>query len=166
MSYSIIGRMNKSSDFSKKDISQISTYQSGIVQASAHRILNRVTSDFLLQFGLTSMQWFIIGHIHDAGDGGLRISDLMRKVSTTLPYITNIVSLLESKGMVRKITHSGDSRIKLVSIAPNYRDTVEEIENGLREHLRQTLYHKDRISREELNDYIAVLYKIVRGGSI
>lgn len=154
----------KSSNFVKMDISQITTYQSGVVQASAHRIISRVISDFLLQYGLSSMQWFIIGHIYDAGNSGIRLSDLNRRVHTTLPYITNTINLLESKGIVKKVSHSGDSRIKLVSIHDDYRSTVEEIESGLREHMRQKLYREDGIGRDELSDYIAVLYKIVQNG--
>lgn len=153
-----------STNNSKKDISQVTTYQSGIIQASAHRVLNRVTTDYLLQYGLTSMQWFIVGSIYDAGAAGLRISDLMRRVQTTLPYITNTVTLLESKGIVQKISHTGDSRIKLVSIPADKRPMVEEIETGLREHLRATLYHTDNITRDELQDYISVIYKIANRG--
>lgn len=154
----------ESSNFVKKDISQITTYQSGIAQASAHRIISRIISDFLLQYGLSSMQWFIVGHIYDAGSSGVRLSDLNRRVQTTLPYITNTINLLESKGIVKKVSHSGDSRIKLVSIHESYRPTVEEIEQSLRTHMRQKLYREDGISRDELNDYIAVLYKIVQNG--
>ena len=143
------------------DISQIATYQSGIAQASAHRIINRVVSDYLLQYGLTAMQWFVIGLVYDAGENGIRLSDLMRKLGTTLPYITNTIALLESKEMVKKVSHSGDSRIKLVSIDPNYVEEVALIETGLREHLRETLYREDGIDREELQAYIGVLYKIV-----
>ena len=151
---------------SNKDISQIATYQSGIAQASAHRILNRITSDFLLQYGLTTMQWFVVGVVYDAGENGIRLSDLMRKLGTTLPYITNTIALLESKGMIKKVSHTGDSRIKLVSIQPDYLEEVKLIEDGLRAHIRQTLYHKDGISRDELQAYIAVLYKIVNNASI
>lgn len=153
--------MSKSSNSPQKDIAEISTYQSGIAQASAHRAINRVVSDYLLQYGLTSMQWFILGHINDAGEGGLRISDVMTKVRTTLPYITNTIALLESKGMVRKVTHSGDSRIKLVSIDPEFAPNIDVIENDLREYLRVKLYEQSGISRDELNVYITVLYKIM-----
>lgn len=153
--------MVKSTDFSKIDISQITTYQSGIVQAAAHRAINRAVSDYLLQYGLTSMQWFTLGAIYDGGEAGMRLSDLMRKLDTTLPYITNSVALLESKGFVRKVSHAGDSRIKLVSITPKHRKTMESIEQGLRQHLRQVLYRDDNITRDELQDYITVLYKIV-----
>lgn len=150
-----------SSNFSKKDISQITTYQTGVAEAAAHRLVNRIKTDFLLAYGLTPMQWFTIGYIYDAGETGCRLSDLARALDTTLPYITNVVTLLESKGLVRKVAHSGDSRIKLVSIVPAHYSTVEEIETGLRERLRETLYREDNISRDELQAYIDVLYKII-----
>ena len=152
----------KSRDFFKLDISQITTYQSGIAQASAHRIINRTVTDFLFQYGITSMQWFILGIIYDAGDQGLRMSDLMRKIHTTLPYITNTITLLESKQMVKKISHAGDSRVKLISIPNEFKPEIVEIETRLREHLRKTLYSEDGISRQELSNYISVLYKIVQ----
>lgn len=158
--------MPKSTNSQQVDISQIATYQSGIAQASAHRIINRVVSDYLLKHGLTAMQWFAIGTIYDAGSEGIRLSDLSRKLSTTLPFVTNLVSLLESKGMVRKVAHAGDSRIKLVSVTPKYRRTVDTIERELREHMRTTLYADDGISRDELQAYITVLYKIIRKSSM
>lgn len=151
----------KSSNFSEKDLSQITTYQSGIAQASAHRLINRTVTDFLLAYGLSPMQWFAIGMIYDASPDGARLSDLAKTLDTTLPYITNTVTLLESKGIVKKLTHTGDSRIKLVSIVADKEAMIQEIESGLRERLRNELYHEDNISREELAAYIHVLYKIL-----
>ncbi len=156
--------MPLSTSSAEKDLSQITTYQSGVIQAAAHRVLNRVVSDFLLQYDLTAMQWFIIGHIYDRGDAGLRMTDLTKLLDTSLPYTTNTINLLESKEIVRKKIHQKDSRTKLVSITPSYRSTVEEIEIGLREQMREQLYKSNRISREELQAYIDVLYKIVRAG--
>ncbi len=154
--------MAKSTEFYEKDISQITTYQSGIAQASAHRVINRIVSDFLLRYDMTAMQWFTIGAVLDAGKNGIRLSDLTRRLDTTLPYVTNIINLLESKSMVNKIGHAGDSRIKLVSINPDFLPTVHEIEIELRAHLREVLYRDDHISRDELQAYISVLYKIAR----
>src|SRR6476469_2621399 len=153
--------MPTSSESPQNDISQITTYQSGITQAAAHRAINRIVSDYLLEHGLTAMQWFTIGTVYDAGDKGIRLSDLMRKLHTTLPFVTNIIAMLESKGIVQKVAHAGDSRIKLVSVTPSYRSTVQQIEEELRARMRETLYRDDGISREELQDYITVLYKIV-----
>ncbi len=151
-----------STDFSKTDISQISTYQSGVAQAAAHRLINRTVTDYLLAYGLTPMQWFALGFIYDAGEAGIRLSDLARAIDTTLPYVTNTVALLESKGLVNKHLHKGDSRIKLVSVSKHYIATIEEIEEGLRERLRMELYNENRITRDELQAYIHVLYKIIQ----
>ena len=154
--------MPTSTNSSNIDIAQIATYQSGIIQASAHRIINRLVSDYLLRHGLTAMQWFAIGTIYDAGEQGVRLSDLNRKLSTTLPYVTNMVTLLESKGAILKIAHGGDSRIKLVKINPSYISTVMQIESELRDHMHVNLYTVDGVTRDELSSYITVLYKIVQ----
>jgi len=152
--------MNKSNSFSNKDIGQISTYQSGVAQASAHRVINRVVSDYLISYDLTAMQWFIIGYIFDAGQAGMQLGELSRIIGTTLPYTTNTINLLESKGIVNKKVHGQDSRVKLVTIDPKHYEMVEEIETGLREELRRVLYSRDNISREDLQAYIRVLYQI------
>lgn len=153
--------MVKSTNFSKKDISQITTYQSGVAQAAAHRLINRVVTDFLLAYSLTPMQWFAIGFIYDSGSDGVRPSDLAKALDTTLPYITTTLSTLDARGIIAKQTHPRDSRIKLISVVPSYRKTVAEIETGLRTRMRDELYAEDKISRQELSAYIRVLYKIL-----
>jgi DNA-binding MarR family transcriptional regulator len=152
--------MNKSNSFSDNNMSAISTYQSGIAQATAHRITSRIVSDYLIRYDLTAMQWFIIGYIYDAGSIGLTMTDLGRVIGTTLPYTTNTINLLESKGIINKKVHETDSRTKIVTVNPSYLEVVQEIEAGLRDELRDNLYGQNHISREELQAYITVLYKI------
>lgn len=146
----------------EKDIAQITTYESGIMQSTAHRVLGRIKSEYLSQYGLTSMQWFTIGLIYDAGEKGLRLNTLMKTLDTTMPYITNVVNNLELKGVLHKISDTKDSRVKLAVLNPKYRATVKEIESGLRKELRTKLYSQDHINREELATYVAVLYKIAQ----
>lgn len=145
-----------------QDISHITTYESGVMQATAHRVLARIKSDYLSQYELTSTQWFVIGYVYQAGTTGIRLNDLMKILDTTMPFITNIVNLLVSKKILFKTSSSEDSRIKFAHLNPKYESTVEEIESGLREELRIRLYREDHISREELATYIAVLYKIAQ----
>lgn len=144
----------------KKDISHITTYESGIMQSTAHRVLGRIKSDFLSQYNLTSMQWFVIGLVYEAGEKGIRLSELMKVLDTTMPYITNVINNLEAKGILHKVSDTNDSRVKLAILNPKYKKTVEEIELGLRDELRLKLYREDNINREELSTYISVLYKI------
>ncbi len=152
--------MEKSIKASETGIDQITTYQSGIIQAAAHRSITRIVSDYLQRYDLTAMQWFIIGYIFDHGTSGIRLTDLTNVLHTTLPYTTTIITLLESKGIIMKRAHSSDNRTKLVSIAPSYYTTIEKIEAGLRQELRAKLYKNSHISRQELQTYITVLYKI------
>lgn len=146
----------------KKDISQITTYQSGVMQSTAHRILGRIKTEFLSQYNLTSMQWFVIGYAYDSGDAGIKLNDLMKTLDTTMPFITTIVNTLEAKGILHKVSDLHDSRVKIAILNQAYKSTVEEIEDGLREELRVRLYREDRIGRDELSTYIAVLYKIAQ----
>ncbi|RWZ78287.1 MAG: MarR family transcriptional regulator [Candidatus Microsaccharimonas sossegonensis] len=163
--YGMIGKMNKTNNYHQKDLAQITTYQSGIAQASAHRIINRVVSDYLLRYDLSAMQWCIIGYIHDAGDTGVTLTELGRVLGTSFPYTTNVITLLESKGVISKKVHVKDSRIKLVTVNKEYEGVVDDIEAGLRDELRKSLYNTDNISREELQTYIRVLYKIIAAGN-
>ncbi|QHN43221.1 hypothetical protein GII36_05225 [Candidatus Mycosynbacter amalyticus] len=149
-----------------EDISQITTYESGIMQSAAHRILGRIESEYLAQYNLTSMQWFAVGIVRDAGERGIGLSDLMRTLDTTMPYITTLVATLEAKGILHKISDTSDSRVKLAVLNPKYRKTVDKIELGLRDELRLKLYREDHITREELSSYIAVLYKIVQASKL
>jgi len=156
----MISEMNESSQFVEPNMSYVSTYQSGIAQATAHRVINRTVSDYLVRYDLTAMQWFIIGYINDGGTTGITLTELARTIGTTLPYTTNTINLLESKGIVNKRALETDNRTKIVTLNPSYKEMVDEIEAGLRDELRDTLYSTDHISREELQTYITVLYKI------
>lgn len=144
----------------KKDISRISTYESGVMQSTAHRLTMRVKSDYLAQYDLTPSQWFVIGHVYDAGSEGIRLNDLRVIIDSSMPFITNLVNNLEAKGVLHKVSNTKDSRVKIAKLNPKYRKLVEEIETGLREKLRQELYGNDNITREELSTYISVIYKI------
>jgi DNA-binding MarR family transcriptional regulator len=144
----------------KKDISHITTYESGVVQSSAHRLTMKIKTDYLSQYDITTMQWFVIGFTYDAGDQGIRLNDLMKALDTTMPFITNTVNVLELKGILQKVSDLNDSRVKIAKLNPGYRSQVEEIETGLRDKLRTELYTQDNITRDELQTYISVLYKI------
>ncbi|MDB5183446.1 MAG: Transcriptional regulator, MarR family [Candidatus Saccharibacteria bacterium] len=145
-----------------RDISQISTYESGVMQATANRILGRINADFLSNYDLTPSQWFVIGYCYDAGSTGIALSELMRLLDTSMPHITNTVNMLESKGILHKLTNPGDNRVKIAKLHPKYKKTADEIEKGLREELRTQLYSAGNITRQELSDYITVLHKLTQ----
>ena len=141
-----------------KNIRDITTYEAGVVQAHAHRQLQKYCDEALVQFGITKMQWLVVGTIFEAGTNGIRISDLAQKLGTTLPYLTNTVNLLESKHIVTRKDHGDDSRAKLVTVNKSFRPKCAEIEQTLRKALRQTIYAD--IDPKDFETYIRVLYKL------
>lgn len=136
----------------------ITTYQSGVVQSSAFRALKKHTAQLLKEHDMTTMQWFIVGTIYDAGPVGIRLTDLATKLDTGLPFLTNTLNLLESKGMVQRLSHANDNRSRMVSVTPAFKKKCPGIERDLRNKLRKSLYLS--ITPEELSTYIAVLHKL------
>lgn len=139
-------------------LANITTYQAGIIQASANRQLQKFSDNVLGQFGITKMQWLVIGTVLDAGPKGERISDLAKKLGTTLPYLTNTVNLLESKHMLVRKSNNSDARAKLVVVEKKFRPKCAVIEKSLRDALRKSVYTD--VTQKDFETYIKVLYKL------
>ncbi len=112
----------------------------------------------LKEYDLTSMQWFILGTIYDAGDDGVQLTLLASKLQTGLPFVTNTVNMLESKHMVVRIGSLKDSRIKNVSTTSEFKDICIKIEQSLRHKMRQSIYA--HITPADLEIYIKVMYQL------
>ena len=148
-----------SDDFTPTEsLVNIPTYKAGVVQSAAYRLLKRFTEECVAEHGITTMQWFIIGTIYDAGKTGIGVTALSKAVDTNVPYITNTLNLLEQKGAIERTVRDGDNRAKIVTIAPSYQATVLVIERELRQKMRESIY--SNVTPAELRTYIAVLYKL------
>jgi DNA-binding MarR family transcriptional regulator len=142
----------------KGNISNITTYQAGILQSVVNRTLQKHSDTILRKYGLTKMHWLILGSILDAQNKGVRITDLAKTLGTTLPYLTTTINLLESKGMVARANHETDSRAKLVVIDPAFAERCQEIESAMRTALRKTIYAN--VDPEDFHTYMKVLYQL------
>lgn len=142
----------------KGELSKITTYQAGAVQASMHRKLQRESDRILKPFGISKMHWMIIGHVLDAGKTGIRISDLSSALGTTIPYITTAINLLESKGFLLRKGNAKDGRSKLITINPQMVSKCHEIETTLRQALRKTVY--SNVDPADFHIYVKVMYEL------
>lgn len=140
------------------DLSKITTYQAGAIQAYINRKFQKVSDDALQPFGITKMQWMIIGFVMDAGPNGTRLSDLAGRLGTTLGYLTNSVNLLESRGMLSRIDNYKDTRSKMIVVNSSYINTCQQIEDTLRKSLRRIIY--DKIDPDEFKVYLKVMQKL------
>jgi DNA-binding MarR family transcriptional regulator len=152
--------MSKSSNQSHAtgDLSNITTYQAGVVQASAHRNLQKLCDEFLRPYGITKMQWLIIGTVLDAGKSGMRLTDLAEIVGTTLSYLTTAVNLLESKDILIRSISKGDNRSKTIRLNPKFTPISSQIESELRDKLRETIYAD--IDPDEFRTYMKILFRL------
>jgi DNA-binding MarR family transcriptional regulator len=116
----------------------------------------------LKPYGISKMQWLIIGTVLDAGPGGVRITDLAERLGTTMPYMTTSVKLLELKGMLVRTGDKRDSRAKLVTVDRRFVPQCEVIERTLRDSLRRTIYRD--VDPAEFRIYLKVLFQLSRLG--
>lgn len=148
--------MNKS----RKNItlSEITTYQAGLAQSMMHRNIQKVSSEILKPYGITKMQWTIIGAVLDAGKDGIRMSDLAKVIGVTIPYLTNTLQILESKEYLVSKSSSEDKRSRIVYSNSSKAKQYEAIEQSLREGLREIIY--SRVDYDEFQTYMHVLLKL------
>lgn len=137
---------------------EVTTYQAGVAQAAAHRMLQKYCDAILKPYGITKMQWLIIGTVLDAGAAGIRISNLAATLGTTMPYMTTSVNMLELKGILDRSDNKRDSRSKLVTVTDSFAAQCDVIERTLREGLRKTIYAN--IDPAEFRIYMKVLFQL------
>jgi DNA-binding MarR family transcriptional regulator len=136
----------------------IPTYQAGVAQSTAYRLLKKFTEENLKPYDLSMMQCFIVGTIHDAGQGGITVTNLSKVVDTNVPYITNTLNLLASKGIIERNSRDDDNRSRQITINPEFEETFCDIEHKLRQQMKQVLYAN--LTQRELETYVHVLYKL------
>lgn len=141
------------------NLRHITTYQSGVIQSNAQRILKLHTDSLLHEFGLTTTHWFIVGTVYDAMPNGITVTKLAKKLGTGVPFLTNTVNLLESKQILLRVQSEDDIRSKKVTVHPDFVSECPRIESALRNKMRNSLYK--HIAPEDLTTYIKVLYQIV-----
>ncbi|MBA3757958.1 MarR family transcriptional regulator [Candidatus Saccharibacteria bacterium] len=139
------------------ELSEITTYQAGMYQARSFRALKQLKNRILEPYGLTMMQWLVLGLIKDAGKTGVRTTTLAEQLDTTQAFITNTVNLLEVKKLVSRRTDAKDSRAHSIIFNKKHEKMVAKIEQELRHELRNTIYKK--VTPEELKIYMKVIVK-------
>lgn len=141
-------------------LTDITTYQTTLTQARAHRALKTKLSYFLRPHNLTMMQWAIVGSLHGAGQTGMRVSDLAQQLDTSLAFVTTTLNVLEAKGIVSRSSHAQDNRAKIVRLTDNFRPQVDTIEKEVSTQLQEWLV--PAIGLDKLEVYLSVIDKIAR----
>jgi DNA-binding MarR family transcriptional regulator len=81
-------------------------------------------------FGISGSQWGILRNLHraeEAGEDGLRLTDLSQRLLIRPPSVTGVVARLEQAGLVIRKSIPDDLRAKRVALTAKGRATVERV---------------------------------------
>jgi DNA-binding MarR family transcriptional regulator len=143
-----------------RSLQELKTYHIGVVESAAHRALRQHKDKLLRTYGITGIEWYMIGTVADAGKQGIRATDLAATLGTTMGFLTKTVNLLEAKNILHRKANAKDARSNYIVLNRSYIKTLNEIEEALRTELRQSIY--SLVTKQELETYIKVLERFAR----
>jgi DNA-binding MarR family transcriptional regulator len=155
--YGILWDMSESNHFlTDLDLSKVTTYQAGIMQSTVHRLISKDIGNSLKKYNLTMMEWFAFGFIYDRQP--VRVSELSKHLDFTMPYATNLINSLQTKGFVTRSDDSVDNRNKPLELTAVALGQYEAIERDVRDSLRESVY--SRVLPDDFQIYVKVLFEL------
>lgn len=137
-------------------VSNRTTYRVGLLQAKAYRILKRRTTELLSHEGLSTIEWALLGLLHD--EGSLGSSAIARMLLVEQPFVTVMTAKLIKLGFVERSRDPDDARAKRYALTRAGSAFVEKTEQQLRDGVRGLF---SGASARDIAGYIAVLETIV-----
>ena len=137
--------------------SALTTYNLGLLQAKAYRILKNKTSELLLTYNISTIDWALIGLLLDKKEG-LRFSEAALALGVEAPFVTVIVDILEEKKIVSRHSSLTDKRSKTIALTVNGKSLALKIEHYLK---KETKFLVVGVSISELIAYRKVLKAII-----
>lgn len=143
----------------KRTLSKSRTYEIGMAYMVHARKLGLLRQNVLLEYNLSSIEWFVLGTVYDARNtGGIRVTDLATRFDVKSTYITAIVNSLKLKGLVSSYTDNNDARVRLIITTSKGMQEVPVIDKKIRDQLEPLLVGK--IEDKELDSYLHTLKRL------
>jgi DNA-binding MarR family transcriptional regulator len=139
------------------NLRSITTYRAGMLQTAATKALREHCTDILTPYGITKLEWLVIGAALDAGKKGISLKELACQMDISVAKLNSMVNSLQERGKV--LSRAGTSLPqRVVLLHPAFAPDCAEIERSLRTALRQSIYGK--VSPLEFRIYLKVLYQL------
>ena len=110
----------------------LTTYQIGVLVARTHRELKAHTDAVLAPYELTSVDWAILGLLHDDQGAGMKLIDLSEELGVEAPFVTLRTKRLQVRELIEVKSGADDKRERLATITPLGTKLVTIIEPILR----------------------------------
>lgn len=133
------------------------TYNAGLLQAKAFRILKNHTNSVLEPHDISSTEWGILGLLIN-DKKGMMLNDVARELGVKAPYITKSMTVLIAKGYVVYQHDDTDARVKIATITKSGEQFVKKIEPKIANVFKKTF---SKVSYRNLAGYIVTLHQIV-----
>lgn len=136
----------------------LTTYKTGLLQAKAYRILKQRTQQTLEPYGISSLDWALLGVLSEHGDG-FKLIELASLLGVEASFATVMIDVLEKKKLVHRAQSLKDKRAKIITLSKKGHALVPVIEKDLRENMKDLLRGT---SLPSIHGYMSVLNTIVR----
>ncbi len=137
----------------------LTTYNMGLVQAKAYRILQQRTNAILEPHNITAIDWALLGLLHEAGSKGLRFAEVADSLGVEPPFVTSLVDGLKNKKHIDLVGLDADRRVKILVITAEGNKFVNKTEKMLRVKMR---YLMKGIDIKDILTYRRVLLGIAK----
>jgi DNA-binding MarR family transcriptional regulator len=137
------------------------TYQVGLLQTKAYRVLKQHTAKVLAEFDVSTIEWAFLGLLHDAPQG-MRLNVVAQELGVEAPFVTQMTTKLKKTGYFEHSEDPEDSRAKIIMLTKKGRDFVTMAEKHLR---TETKVLFEGVSGSDLLTYITVLDTIIKNSA-
>lgn len=134
-----------------------SSYQAGLVQAKAFRVLKKRTNDALRRFNLSATEWGVLGVLVEQRRS-MTFKEVASEVGVKAPVVTKSIKHLCDLGHVTVNRSRNDTRVKHVAITPAGRHFIKATEPIV---MKEVLKTFRGISKRNLLGYVMTLSAII-----
>lgn len=135
----------------------LTTYNTGLLQAKAYRILKDRTSLFLKEYGLTTLDWATLGILMNNKESCQPkvIADIL---GVEKPYVTVLINKLMKLDLIAEQDNEKDRRSKLVVLTAKAKIMIPKVEEELKKEMKLIL---KGVSNKDILGYIKTLEAII-----
>lgn len=134
------------------------TYNAGLLQAKAFRILKKHTNIALAPFGISATEWGILGLLCSHSQG-LSLTDIAHLLGVKPPFVTRSMAVLLEKKLVVTTVYKTDSRVKINTLTNKGALFIKQIEPAVAIEIKKTF---TGVSVRNLFGYLSTLHTIVQ----
>ncbi|MBP1707484.1 MAG: transcriptional regulator [Chloroflexi bacterium] len=112
------------------------------------------------EISLSRLHIGILGAVYE--EGTLPISEIAEKLLIRRPQMTLLIGQLVRAGMIERTTNPDDRRIANIKLTPRGESTLKNMEELLKDHMREKL---SNLNERELEELSRLLLKLRRLGA-